>query len=58
MNETTRVASEMVVSLDYTLRLDDEQIIDTSQGREPLEFIRRAHYPWAERLMEWALMQQ
>lgn len=40
MNETTRVADEMVVSLDYTLRLDDDQIIDTSQGREPLEFIQ------------------
>ncbi len=44
MDETTRVADEMVVSLDYTLRLDDEQVVDSSQGREPLEFIQgRGH---------------
>lgn len=40
MNETARVADEMVVSLDYTLRLDDDQVVDSSQGHEPLEFIQ------------------
>lgn len=40
MDETKRVADEMVVSLDYTLRLDDEQVIDSSEGREPLQFIQ------------------
>jgi FKBP-type peptidyl-prolyl cis-trans isomerase SlyD len=29
----------MVVSLDYTLRLGDGEIVDTSDGREPLEFL-------------------
>jgi FKBP-type peptidyl-prolyl cis-trans isomerase SlyD len=40
MNVTHRVADEMIVSLDYTLRLDDDQVIDSSAGREPLEFIQ------------------
>lgn len=29
-----------VVSLDYTLRLDDGEVIDTSSGREPLVFMQ------------------
>ena len=34
------VADDMVVSLDYTLRLDDGEIIDSSAGREPLQFLQ------------------
>lgn len=30
----------MVVSLDYTLRLEDEEIIDSSEGQPPLQFIQ------------------
>jgi FKBP-type peptidyl-prolyl cis-trans isomerase SlyD len=40
MNETKRVADDLVVRLDYVLRLDDEQVVDSSAGREPLEFIQ------------------
>lgn len=40
MDDNKRVADEIVVSLDYTLRLDDDQVIDSSEGREPLEFIQ------------------
>jgi FKBP-type peptidyl-prolyl cis-trans isomerase SlyD len=34
------VADDMVVSLDYTLHLDDGEIIDSSAGREPLQFLQ------------------
>lgn len=34
------VADGLVVSLDYTLRLDDGQEIDSSSGREPLQFLQ------------------
>jgi FKBP-type peptidyl-prolyl cis-trans isomerase SlyD len=34
-----KVADDVVVSLDYTLRLDDDEVVDTSEGREPLEYI-------------------
>ena len=34
------VANDMVVSLDYTLRLDDGEVIDSSEGRAPLEFVQ------------------
>lgn len=34
-----KVADDVVVSLDYTLRLDDDEVIDTSEGREPLEYL-------------------
>jgi FKBP-type peptidyl-prolyl cis-trans isomerase SlyD len=40
MSDMSRVADDMVVSLDYTLRLDNDQVIDSSEGREPLEFIQ------------------
>lgn len=33
------VADNMVVSMDYTLTLDDGQVIDSSEGREPLMFL-------------------
>jgi FKBP-type peptidyl-prolyl cis-trans isomerase SlyD len=34
------VGENMVVSLDYTLRLDDGSVVDSSEGNEPLEFIQ------------------
>ncbi|MCK6628307.1 MAG: peptidylprolyl isomerase [Anaerolineae bacterium] len=34
------VADGMVVSLDYTLTLDDGDVIDTSDGREALQFLQ------------------
>lgn len=33
------VADGVVVSLDYTLRLDDGEIIDSSEGQSPLEYL-------------------
>jgi len=33
------VADDMVVSMDYTLTLDDGQVIDTSKEREPLVYL-------------------
>lgn len=40
MSENNRIEDDMIVSLDYTLRLNNDEIIDSSQGREPLEFIQ------------------
>jgi len=34
------VVNDMVVSMDYTLCLDDGQVVDSSEGREPLEFLQ------------------
>lgn len=34
------IADDLVVSLEYTLRLDDDEIVDTSAGGEPLEFVQ------------------
>jgi FKBP-type peptidyl-prolyl cis-trans isomerase SlyD len=34
------VADGMVVDLDFTLRLDDERIVATSRGRDPLVFLQ------------------
>jgi FKBP-type peptidyl-prolyl cis-trans isomerase SlyD len=34
------VEDGMVVGLDYTLRLDDGEVIDTSSGDDPLEFLQ------------------
>jgi len=34
------VCDDLVVSLDYTLRLDDGQILDTSADGEPLDFVQ------------------
>lgn len=34
------VTDDVVVSLDYTLRLDDGEILETSIGEEPLEFLQ------------------
>jgi FKBP-type peptidyl-prolyl cis-trans isomerase SlyD len=35
-----KIADGMVVGLDYTLRLDDGEVIDTSTGEEPLELLQ------------------
>lgn len=40
MTETNSVGDDKVVSLDYTLRLDDGEVIDSSSGRGPLEFVQ------------------
>ena len=37
---STTVEDDVVVSLDYTLRLDDGQVVDTSDDAEPLEFLQ------------------
>ena len=34
------VIDDLVVSLDYTLHLDDGEVIDTSKGQEPLEILQ------------------
>ncbi len=36
------VVDGVVVSLDYTLRLDSGEVVDTSAGREPLDFLQGA----------------
>jgi FKBP-type peptidyl-prolyl cis-trans isomerase SlyD len=33
------VGEDLVVSLDYTLRLDSGEVVDSSDGKEPLEFL-------------------
>lgn len=38
--KTLEVSDGMVVSLEYTLRLDDDEVIDSSQGQPPLEFVQ------------------
>lgn len=37
--ENLTVADNMVVSMDYTLTLDGGEVIDSSEGRDPLEFL-------------------
>ncbi len=37
MNNT--VEKDKVVSLDYTLKLDDGRVIDSSEGKEPLQYL-------------------
>lgn len=38
--KTLEVSDGMVVSLDYTLRLDNDEVVDTSEGRPPLEYVQ------------------
>lgn len=38
--KTLDVSDGMIVCLDYTLRLDDGQIVETSEDREPIEFVQ------------------
>ena len=40
--ELTTVQDGLVVGLDYTLRLDDGEVLDSSEGKEPLAFIQGA----------------
>ena len=35
----TKVQDDVVVSIDYTLRLDDGEVIDSSDGSEPLQYM-------------------
>lgn len=35
-----KVSDGLVVSLDYTLRLDDGEVVDTSTDQDPLEFLQ------------------
>ena len=39
MSEQLKIKEGVVVSLDYTLRLDDGEIVDSSAGDEPLEYL-------------------
>ena len=39
MSEQLKIEDGMVVSLDYTLRLDDGEIVDSSQEEGPLEYL-------------------
>jgi FKBP-type peptidyl-prolyl cis-trans isomerase SlyD len=39
-NSNLTVADGLVVSLDYTLRLDDGQVIDTTTDGDPLQFLQ------------------
>jgi FKBP-type peptidyl-prolyl cis-trans isomerase SlyD len=41
-NSKLVVADDLVVSLDYTLRLDDGQVIDTTDNEAPLDFLQGA----------------
>jgi FKBP-type peptidyl-prolyl cis-trans isomerase SlyD len=40
MNEVITVADDVAVSFEYTLSLDDEQVIDQADTDDPLEFIQ------------------
>ncbi len=40
--DLTSVQDGLVVGLDYTLRLDDGEVLDSSEGQEPLAFIQGA----------------
>lgn len=39
-NNNHTVSDHMVVSLDYVLRLEDGEVVDTSEGRDPLEYLQ------------------
>lgn len=38
-NQNLSVKDDVVVSIDYTLRLDDGEVVDSSEGREPLQYL-------------------
>ena len=40
MPEEKQVSQDMVVGLEYTLRLDDGEVVDHSEGRGPLQFLQ------------------
>ena len=39
-NKSLTVSDDIVVTLDYTLRLDDGEVVDSSSGEEPLQFLQ------------------
>jgi FKBP-type peptidyl-prolyl cis-trans isomerase SlyD len=41
MNENMKVSDDQVISMEYTLQVDGE-IIDSSEGHEPIEFLQGA----------------
>lgn len=41
--KSQEVSDGIVVSLEYTLRLDNDEVIDSSEGRPPLEFVQGEH---------------
>ena len=38
--KTLEVSDGMVVCLDYTLRLEDGEVVDSSEDRDPIEFVQ------------------
>jgi FKBP-type peptidyl-prolyl cis-trans isomerase SlyD len=40
MTNEMKIANDLVVSMDYTLRLESGEIVDSSEGRGPLEFLQ------------------
>ena len=38
--QTLEVSDGRIVCLDYTLRLDNDEVVDTSEEREPIEFVQ------------------
>jgi len=40
MEKTLEVSDGMLVCLDYTLRLEDGEVVDSSEDREPIEFVQ------------------
>jgi len=38
--QTLEIADGRIVCLDYTLRLDNDEVVDTSEEREPIEFVQ------------------
>ena len=43
MSDTMKVEDAFVISMDYTLQVDG-QVMDTSEGSDPLEFIQGQHH--------------
>lgn len=39
-DKDSAVANDLVVGIDYTLRLEDGQVVDSSEDRDPLEFLQ------------------
>ena len=38
--QTLEIADGRIVCLDYTLRLENDEVVDTSEEREPIEFVQ------------------
>jgi len=38
--QTLDIADGRIVCLDYTLRLEDDEVVDASEDREPIEFVQ------------------